>query len=61
MHSTQCAFIYRFSNDRPHFEAEIVNPQKLAQVASLSGQKKLCRDIVLLVLQLFVVACSVMS
>ena len=36
MHIALCASIYRFLNDELHFEAEIVDPQKLAQVASLS-------------------------
>ena len=43
-YSSLCAFIYRFSNDGPHFEAEIVDPQKLAQMASLSRHRELCRD-----------------
>ena len=38
-----------------------MDPQKLAQVASLSRHRKLCCDIFLFVLQLFVVACNVMS
>ena len=38
-----------------------MDPKKLAQVASLLLHKNLCHEIVLFVLQLFVVACSVMS
>ena len=60
MHNALCASIYRFSNDGPHFEAKIVDPQKLAKVASLSQHRKLCHDIVLFVLQLFVMACNAM-
>ena len=53
MHSALCAFIYRFSNDGPHFEAEIEDSQKLAQLMTLSQHKKLCHDIVaIFVLQL---------
>ena len=58
-HSALCAFTYRISNDGPHFEVEIVDPQKLTHVASLSRQSNyvcppallwltmLCRDSVL--------------
>ena len=38
-----------------------MDPQKLAQVASLLQHRKLCRDIVLFALHLFFMACSVMS
>ena len=40
-HSGLCASINIFSNDRPHFEAEIVDPQKLAQKTSLSRHRKI--------------------
>ena len=44
-----------------HFEAEIVDPQKLAKVVSLSQHRKLFHDILLFVPQLVIVACSFMS
>ena len=36
LHNGLGASIYIFSNDGPHFEAEIVDPKTLAQMESLS-------------------------
>ena len=45
VHNALCASIYRFSNDGPHFETEIMDSQKLAQLTTLSWHRKLCYDI----------------
>ena len=45
-HIAQCASIYRFSNDGLHFEAKIVDSQKMTQLKTLSRHRKIFRDIV---------------
>ena len=48
-HNALDASIYSFSNDGPHFKAEIVDPKKnMAQLVTLSRHRKLCRDIVVI-------------
>ena len=54
-HSALCAYIYRFSNDGPYFEARLVDPQKLAQVASLSQHWFVCPPAFYRGLQFYVV------
>ena len=44
-HNALRAYIYRFSNDGPHFKAEIVDPQNWPK-------RHLCHDIVLFVFHL---------